>query len=429
MICFRALYIFEGWRGRKGSRQRATEVRIDGNESRGRTLKLMISTDFAPNEELDDALLSLKLLWQPWRWKTGKELNELKKVLFPNLNVSLFLTGRSALFHLLKTMRLPKNSEILIQAFTCEAVVLPILANSLKAVYVDIEKKTFSMNPIELERRIGPSSRVVILQHTFGLTPAQRAEIHSVVKKHNLVLIEDIAHGYNKDKIADRKSQIGNSYLLMSFGRSKAISSVFGGAVVSQKPLTINLNMPSKLFIFRALLYKPLTYFIKKTYYIYLGKIIHKILLKLNFLIPEITTKEKGGNFDHWLDKAYPNAFAILLLNQLDKLSRAQKQRARTVSLYNHYFSGNSYEGALLRYPLLIANRNQIIAKLAKKNIFLGNWYEQVVAPIALNLDRVGYKKGNCPVAEELSKKIINLPTNISLKEAEKVVKTLNDVL
>lgn len=392
----------------------------------------MISADFAPNEELDDALLSLKLLFQPWTWKGGKELNEVKKTIFPGHQVSLFLTGRSALFHLLKTMRLPKNSEIMVQAFTCEAVVLPILANNLKPVYVDIEKKTFSMDPIELEMMIGPNTKVVILQHTFGLTPVHRDKILSIVRKHKLVLIEDIAHGYNKSKVlpAGRQGESPKSidYLLLSFGRSKDISSVFGGAIVSKKELSVNLQYPSNLFILQSLLYKPLAYFIKTTYDIILGKIVHYFLQIFVLLIPEITANEKGGNFDPSLDKAYPNAFAILLINQLKKFSRTLKQRGRIVDLYNKHYPDNNYKEGLLRYPLSVNNRDQLLEKLANKNIFLGNWYEQVVAPKALDLDRVGYKIGSCPIAEELCKKIINLPTNIPLSEAKRVVRTLNDV-
>ena len=113
----------------------------------------MISTDFAPNESWDDAWESIKLLFQPWRWKKGQETELVKKEILSKLlitnhqlRINLFLSGRSALYFLLKSLNLPKNSEVIVQAFTCEAVVLPILANNLKPVYVDIEKKTYSMD-------------------------------------------------------------------------------------------------------------------------------------------------------------------------------------------------------------------------------------------------------------------------------------------
>lgn len=39
----------------------------------------MISTDFAPNEFADDALISFSLLFQPWRWYKGTEIQHAKK--------------------------------------------------------------------------------------------------------------------------------------------------------------------------------------------------------------------------------------------------------------------------------------------------------------------------------------------------------------
>jgi len=89
----------------------------------------MINLNLAPNETFSDALASFLLLFQPWRWKRGKELRKIKNVILKNyLNVSsstfyvsLFFSGRSALYHLLKNLNLKEGDEVLVQAFTCEA--------------------------------------------------------------------------------------------------------------------------------------------------------------------------------------------------------------------------------------------------------------------------------------------------------------------
>ncbi len=405
----------------------------------------MISTDFAPNEQWDDAWISLKLLLQPWRWRKGKETEEVKKkVLEKMLHVSrstfhvlFFLTGRSALYHLLQSLNLSANDEVIVQGFTCEAVILPILANNLKPVYVDIETQSFSINPVELLSKITPRTKVVILQHTFGLTPAARSKVLSVIRKHNLVLIEDIAHGYTPTKILNSKFQIPNSIFLMSFGRSKALSSVFGGAIVTNradiagrlKRIEGELSLPSFAFIARLLVYKPLSVLIKKTYHIGIGKLIHKTVQTLKLLIPEITQKEKDGDYDFLLDKAYPNALSILLLPQLEKYEQLQKSRASICSLYSKSLPSNikhlTSKISLLRYPILVNNPDLILQRAAEQNIFLGNWYNQVVAPKSVSLLKMQYKIGECPNAEEICKQIINLPTNISYQEALKVINVL----
>lgn len=408
----------------------------------------MINLNFAPNETFSDALTSFWLLFQPWCWKTGGELEKVKKEILKKylnvtrstLHVSLFLSGRSALYHLLKSLNLKQGDEVLVQAFTCEAVVLPIVALKLKPVFVDIEKESFSINPIDLEKKLSEKSKVIILQHTFGILPRQRENILSIIRKRNLLLIEDIAHGVNNSKLKCQNSKLKNHFLLLSFGRSKSLSSVFGGAIVTnnkkiaKKLGSLNLPYLSYSMIFKLLLYKPIAFLIKMTYNFYLGKIIHVFAQKTNLLIPEITKKEKRGEYDNLFDKKYPNALAVLLLNQLKRFKSIQSERKKITNFYLKKFFPNNQSpitnNPLIRFPLLIENRDQIWQNLTKKGIFLGRWYDSPVAPKGFPIERAGYKWGSCPVAEELCQKIINLPTtNIKLEEAEKLIQILNDVI
>lgn len=398
----------------------------------------MIATDFAPNESWHDALLSLRLLLTPWLWKKGNDLNEVKKRienLFIQHKAHFFLTGRSALFHLLQSLELSANAEVIVQAFTCEAVILPIIANKLKPVYVDIETQTFSLNPVELETKITDRTKVVILQHTFGLTPAHRTKIQTIVRKHDLVLIEDIAHGYNPKIISNFNPPAGRSIFLMSFGRSKALSSVFGGAIVTNIPaiqkklakIEQSLSYPSFGFIMQLLLYKPLSMIIKSSYDFYLGKLIHKLVCMLGLLSLEITQKEKGGEYDQLLDKAYPNALSSLLIPQLNQYEQKVKHRALICSLYQKNLkSAHFVTDYMLRYSVLVDDPQKLITKAVRKNIFLGSWYNQVVAPKSLDLKKVQYQQGSCPVAEKTCIHIVNLPLNISRSEALKVIDLLS---
>ena len=400
----------------------------------------MISTDFAPNEDWSDALTSISVLFQPWKWKYGEHTQIVKKILlqlFQNnknhFNAHLFLSGRSALYTILRSFKLPADSEIVVQAFTCEAVILPILRNKLQPVYTDIETSTFSMNPIDLERKITDKTKVVILQHTFGLTPIQRVKIQSIVRKHNLLLIEDIAHGYSNDIL---KNMPDSSIFLLSFGRSKVLSSVFGSAILTNNKMISNKlerfetkTYPSPWFMFRLLLYKPITMIIKSTYDSGLGKLLHKMINLTKILVPEISVIEKRGVFDVILDKAYPNALAILLYHQLKKFERIRKLRASICDIYSKNLENPTLKGvplSLIRYPILADVPQKILDKASKQNIFLGKWYDQAVAPKSVSLDSVRYKQGSCPVAENLSRHIVNLPTTISIKDANKIIKIVN---
>jgi len=404
----------------------------------------MISTDFAPNETWDDAWQSVKMMFKPWLWKQGPSLKQVDwqiHQLFANNHATWFLAGRSALYSLLKTLNLPPGSKILVQGYTCEAVVLPIIVLKLKPVYVDIEKESYSMSITDLNKKLSDDCKVIIIQHTYGLVPKFREQIIKQAIGKKLIIIEDLAHGWDKDRIKNLEFRIQNYFCLLSFGRSKSLSSVFGSAILTNnKPIANALNhyskklqYPRKLFIFKCLLYKPISYFIKLTYDIYIGESIHYLTRKLNLLIPEITPQEKLGKYNIVFDKQYPNALAYLLLLQLNKLDHTTTTRQKIVNYYSGVFKKNAqkekwHNKALIRYPLLVDNRNQVLNKATMEHVYFGQWYNQPIAPKQLDLNKVEYKIGSCPIAEEVCSKIINLPNNISLKTARKITRILNDV-
>jgi hypothetical protein len=72
-----------------------------------------------------------------------------------------------------------------------------------------------------------------------------------------------------------------------------------------------------------------------------------------------------------------------------------------------------------------VNNPESLRKKAARHNIYLGSWYNQVVAPKSIDLSKMQYHKGSCPQAEKVCKKILNLPTNISYHEALKVISVI----
>lgn len=360
----------------------------------------MISLDFAPNEKRDDALCSFFLLLQPWRWRRGKgkkRLNDVFSRLFSGYHFSYFFSGRSTLFHLLTSFSLPDNSSVAVTGFTCSAVALPILHAHMIPVYVDIEKETYAMTLSDLKKKWNSSIRVIILQHTFGLAPKNRKEILSFAKVKKVIVIEDLAHGF------DPKLHY-TSYVLLSFGRSKWVSSVFGAAVGSQKghPLPKAVRQVPTNLLVKVLLFKPLAVFIQSTYGVYIGKIKLWFCKKINLIIPELSNREKSGKWSDEYDFDFPNALALLLIHQLNKRIKEHQFRNRA--------------------PQLVNNRDVILKRLKEKGLFLGSWYTQPVAPKGLPLSTVRYKMGSCPIAEDVCAHIINLPLGLRLPHIQEMI-------
>ncbi len=388
----------------------------------------MISADFAPNEYLSDALTSLITVLWPFDWYRGNALKKVKKKLtnmFPGTHPVLFLSGRSALSFLLSTLSVSHQDEVAVAGFTCEAVTLPIIYHKLKPVYIDIEQETYSLDITDLEKKITSKTKAIILQHTYGIVPKWRDRVLQIARDKKIVVIEDLAHGFNPSFWQNIKLS-ANQALLVSFGRSKALSSVFGGSVITSNTTWIdklnkieaNLSFPEYSVLIRFALYKPISYLIRKTYnLLFIGKLLHFITRSLRLIPAEISEKERRGSYDTYLDKKYPNLLAKLLICQLHTYTKRGEQRKKIVSFYNSFFNKN-YSGFLTRYPLLIKNKHITLNDVSKQNVFLGSWYSQPVAPVGLNLEKVGYAKGSCPTAESVCSGIINLPTLVTKKQA-----------
>src|SRR6266576_3568352 len=87
----------------------------------------------------------------------------------PSENTFYFYRGRVALYALLRAMNLQPGDEVLIPGFTCVAVPSPILGMRARPVYVDIDPRTYNIDPLELKRRVTSRSKVIVAQHTFGI--------------------------------------------------------------------------------------------------------------------------------------------------------------------------------------------------------------------------------------------------------------------
>jgi len=408
-----------------------------------------ISISLSPNTEKDDVFLALAVMFLPFLWKGKKAISYLRDKIFSFFEkrpqeVFLFNSGRSALYFLLKNLDLKKGDEILIQAFTCTAVVAPIISAGLKPVYVDCDDN-FNLDVKDLKKKITPRARAVILQHTFGI-PANIEEIKKIARENNLYLIEDLAHSLG-GTFKNQKLGTFGDFSILSFSRDKIISCVYGGALLVNikdelllerlKKAYSEIDYPNYFWIFQQLLHPIVLSFFVIPFYGIGGKYFLVLLQKMRLLSKAVNKIEKtGGILPKNFLKKLPNALAILLLKQFEKLERFNEHRRKTAKIFKEKLEGTSYQilddwfktGAVfLRLPVLHPLAYKIVKASWKKNILLGDWYQKVVAPNDVNLEKVFYTQGSCPNAERLVKMVLNLPTHIKIreKEIEKILKFL----
>ncbi len=403
-----------------------------------------ITISLSPNTESDDVRLALRTLFFPHAWKEGNATYKVEQWFCRYFSVDSavsFNSGRSALLAILKAFGIGEGDEVLVQAFTCVAVPNSVLWAGATPIYVDIDD-SFNMDPKEVEKKITKQTKVMIVQHTFGI-PAQVDQLVQLAKKHHLILIEDCAHALGATYKGKKVGTLGDA-AFFSFGRDKVVSSVFGGmAIINGKWKMENgkleqyqksLSYPSYFWIFQQLFHPIAFSIILASYNILIGKILLLILQKLRLLSFPVYPEEKKGKQPSDFPAKFPHALAILLINQLKKLERYNENRKQVADFYRDQMSQKSdfkftpeVGGAIyLRFPFLFSKSPQLIKKVRQQEIYLGNWYHNIIDPTGVDYQAIGYVFGSCPKAEKVASQILNLPTRISLHDAKKVVEAIN---
>lgn len=95
-----------------------------------------------------------------------------------------------ALAALKEKYKFQDGDEVLVPALTFIATSNVVIQNNLTPVFVDVDPKTFNIDPYEIEKHITPKTRCIIPVHLFGL-PCDMRNVMRVANKHGLRVIED----------------------------------------------------------------------------------------------------------------------------------------------------------------------------------------------------------------------------------------------
>ena len=317
--------------------------------------------------------------------------------------------GRSALALALKAYFEP-GDEILINGFTCYAVLEAIKAAGLKPRFVDIDKNTLNFNNESLAASLNPGgqtaeeSRVkgLIIQNTLG-NPVNIKSIETFAKENNLMIIEDLAHCTGVRYPDKREVGTVGVACALSFGKDKSIDTVSGGAVVLRKPPLHPVKAPSQgprpSDHLRARFYPVFGAISRGLSYIGVGGVLMRGLVKI-----------------HWVERSADNR---LDLNR--RLSKFESKLA-----LKQFMEIRKNGEPPLRDFCFVQNRDEVLRKLQKKGFYFGGlWYEKPISPERYYA-KANFPENECPNAVYASEHIINIPnyyTRRDLAAARKIIK------
>lgn len=85
--------------------------------------------------------------------------------------------------------------EVIVPSYTFYASAAPILQLGGTPVFCDIDPRTLTADPDDVEKRITPNTRAICVVHVWG-NPARMDRFVAIARKHNLTLIEDCSHAH-----------------------------------------------------------------------------------------------------------------------------------------------------------------------------------------------------------------------------------------
>jgi perosamine synthetase len=150
--------------------------------------------------------------------------------------------GTAALHAALLAADIGPGDEVIVPSFTFFATASSVSMTGAKPVFVDVNEKTFCIDPAQVENHITPKTKAVIGVHLFG-QPFDVQAIKQVCESHNLTLIEDAAQAQGAMWNSEKAGAIGNMGCF-SFYATKNMTTGEGGMVTtSDKALNERLRL------------------------------------------------------------------------------------------------------------------------------------------------------------------------------------------
>ncbi len=336
--------------------------------------------------EIDDAITDVLNSTQ---FIGGKHVLEFERECAEYLDVKYAAScanGTDALQIAIMALGIGNGDEVITTPFTFVATTEMIALTGAQPVYVDIDEKSFNINPNKIKEKITARTKAILPVHLYG-NPAEMDEICAIAKEHNLFVIEDSAQAFGSEYKGKKICSFGD-IACISFFPSKNLGCYGDGGMVAvnseeiYKKVKMIANHGSK------------------------ERYVHEIL---------------GVNSR--LD-AFQAAILRIKLKYIDQWNQNRIDNAKKYSERLKNINGlivpafESYSKHIFhQYTLRVPRRDELQNYLKEKNIPSMIYY-----PIPLHLQpafRIFAEGVNLPVTSKLSKEVISLPMHPDLLEEE----------
>jgi len=303
-------------------------------------------------------------------------------------------SGTTALHLALVVCGIKQGDEVITVPYTFIATTEAVSHTGAKVVFVDIEDRSYTMDPEKIEKVITERTKAIVPVHLFG-QPADMDKIIEIAKKHNLIVIEDACQAHGAEYKGKKVGSLGD-IACFSFYPGKNLGAYGDAGMV----VTDNKELAEKVRLLRN--------------HGRAEKYCHQV---------------EGYNYR--LDAIQ----AAILRVKLRHLEEWTEKRRINAKLYNEFLKGNKVKTPLEMeyakhvyhlYVIKTEERQELYLKLRENGISAAIHY-----PFPLHLQEayryLGWKKGDFPISEACSEGLLSLPMFPELTEDE--IKRIVDII
>jgi len=305
-------------------------------------------------------------------------------------------SGTTALHTAMLALGIGAGDEVITTPFTFIASANSILYTGARPVFVDIDPKTFNINPDLIEAAITPRTVAIMPVHLFGLMCDMEA-IMDIAAKHDLQVLEDACQSHGAACNGKRAGSFGVG--TFSFYPTKNMTSAEGGMIT-----TNDANIDERCRVIRQ-------HGMRRRYY----------------------HDELGFNF------RMTDVHAAIGLEQLNKLSGYNRSRQQNARYLSENLKGvtvpymyDDYEHVYHQYTVLVpdGHRDTLRQYLRENGVGSEIYYPVPVHKQSFYVQELGYDIA-LPEIERTVQEVLSLPVHPALnqEDLETIVIRVNEFM
>lgn len=176
----------------------------------------------------------LDCLESTWISSSGKYVEQFETAFADFCGVKYGLSccnGTVALHLALMALGVGPGDEVIVPTLTFVATANAVTYCGASPVFVDSEPETWNLDPTQIEIRITPRTKGIIVVHLYG-HPVDMEPVLDIARKHSLFVVEDAAEAHGAEYKGQRVGSLGD-IATFSFYGNKIITTGEGGMVVT----------------------------------------------------------------------------------------------------------------------------------------------------------------------------------------------------